>query len=212
MSGPATSTGCCAASMRAASARTTSGSAPARPVTVRLVTQRTSPSSTSAVQSSIGIETNAGPFGRQRGPVDALGDRCRDIGRARGLEGPLDVGVHDPSGVAVGQVGLHGDLRADLLAGGDQQRRVVGLGVEQGAHRVADAGRGVQVDVGRPSSRPARSRRPCRRPPPPGDRARSGSPTGSRRASAAPSIRGCRRSWSCRAAAAARTSRHAPWS
>jgi hypothetical protein len=38
-------------------------------------------------------------------------------------------------------------VRADLLAGGHEQRGVVGLGVEDGAHRVAEAGGGVQVDV-----------------------------------------------------------------
>ena len=61
------------------------------------------------------------------------------------LVGPLDQRVRHADRVAVGQVRLQGDLRARLLAGGDQQRRVVGLGVEDRPHRVADAGRGVQV-------------------------------------------------------------------
>ena len=46
-----------------------------------------------------------------------------------------------------------GDLSADLLAGGDDERRLVGLRGEDGADRVAHAGRRVQVDVGRPSGR-----------------------------------------------------------
>ena len=43
--------------------RTSAGSAPARPSTVRVVWWRTASSSTSARQSSIGIETNTGPCG-----------------------------------------------------------------------------------------------------------------------------------------------------
>ena len=41
----------------------------------------------------------------------------------------------------------------DLLAGRDHQRRVVGLGVEDRPHRVADAGRRVQVDERRSAAR-----------------------------------------------------------
>ena len=67
---------------------------------------------------------------------------------ARRLVAPLDVGLRSDGGVAVGQVGLDRDLRTDLLAGGDDQRRLVGLGVEDPAHRVADARGGVEVDVG----------------------------------------------------------------
>ena len=65
----------------------------------------------------------------------------------RRLEGPLDQRVRHPRRVAVGQVGLHRHLGAHLLPGGDQQRRVVRLGVEDRPHGVADARRGVQVDV-----------------------------------------------------------------
>src|SRR4029079_9339122 len=47
----------------------------------------------------------------------------------------------------VGQVRLHRHHRPDLLAGRDQQRCVVGLGVEDRPHRVGDAARGVAVYV-----------------------------------------------------------------
>ena len=63
------------------------------------------------------------------------------------LVAPLDQRVGHPRGVAVGQVGLHGHVGPHLLAGGDQQRRLVGLGVEDRAHGVAQARRGVQVHV-----------------------------------------------------------------
>ena len=77
-----------------------------------------------------------------------MGERQRHVLGPRRLVGPLDQRVRHPGRVAVGQVGLQGDLRPRLLAGGDQQRRVVGLGVEDRPHRVADPGRGVQVDDG----------------------------------------------------------------
>ena len=63
MSGPATSTGLFAASSRRASVATVSGAGAARPSTWRLIASATSASSTSASQSSIGIETKVGPFG-----------------------------------------------------------------------------------------------------------------------------------------------------
>ena len=62
-SGPTTRTGFSAAASRCASACTSSGSAPARPLTLREVWCATASSSTSARQSSIGIETNTGPRG-----------------------------------------------------------------------------------------------------------------------------------------------------
>ena len=62
-SGPATSTGLDAAFSRAASSRTVSGSAAARPLTLRDVQWPAACSSTSAAQSSKGIDTNAGPRG-----------------------------------------------------------------------------------------------------------------------------------------------------
>ena len=46
-----------------------------------------------------------------------------------------------------------GDLRPHLLAGGDHQRRLVGLRVEDPADRVADSRRGVQVHVRRAAGR-----------------------------------------------------------
>ena len=100
---------------------------------------RASASSTSAYQSSIGSETKTGPVRRQRGEVGAVGEGQRHVLGPRRLEGPLDQRVRHADRVAVGQVGLQGDLRPRLLAGGDQQRRVVGLGVEDRPHRVADA-------------------------------------------------------------------------
>ena len=62
MSGPATKTGLDAASRAPARASSESGSGAARPATERSMAARASPSSTSAPQSSIGIETNAGPL------------------------------------------------------------------------------------------------------------------------------------------------------
>ena len=77
-----------------------------------------------------------------------MGEGQRHVLGPRRLVGPLDQRVRHPRRVAVGQVGLQGDLRPRLLAGGDQQRRVVGLGVEDRPHRVADARRGMEVDDG----------------------------------------------------------------
>ena len=62
-SGPTTSTGFEAAASRRASSATRSGSAPARPLTSRPSWCPVASSSTSARQSSIGIETNTGPRG-----------------------------------------------------------------------------------------------------------------------------------------------------
>ncbi len=78
-----------------------------------------------------------------------MGEGQRHVLGARRLVRPLDQWVRHPGRVAVGEVGLQGDLRPRLLAGGDQQRRVVGLGVEDRPHRVADPGRGMEVDQGR---------------------------------------------------------------
>ena len=85
---------------------------------------------------------------RQAGEVGAVGEGQRHVLGPRRLVRPLDQRVRHPRRVAVGQVRLQGHLRPCLLAGGDQQRRVVGLGVEDRSHRVADAGRGVEVDHG----------------------------------------------------------------
>ena len=147
---------------------------------------------------------------RQRREVRGARERVRDVLGARRLVAPLDERVRHPRRVAVGQVGLQRHQRAGLLAGGDDERRLVGLRVEDRAHRVADAGRGVQVHERRPAASPARSRRPCRRRPPPGGRGRSGSRRGSPRASAARSSPGCRTSSSSRARAASRRRRREP--
>jgi hypothetical protein len=56
--------------------------------------------------------------------------------------------MDDAGRIPVGEVRLHRHLRPDLLAGGDEQRGVVRLRVEDRAHPVPDAGSGVQVDVG----------------------------------------------------------------
>ena len=174
---------------------TASGSATARPVTCardRVGARR--PRRPRRPSRPSGSRRTPGPCGGSDGEVGAVGERERHVLGARRLVAPLDQRVRHAGRVAVGEVGLHRDLRADLLAGGDQQRRVVGLRVEDRAHRVADAGRGVQVDERGARRRPARSRRPCRPRPPPAGRARSGSRRGSRRASAARSSRGCRTS------------------
>jgi hypothetical protein len=81
--------------------------------------------------------------------VDRAGKRGRDVLGPRRLEAPLDERVDNPSRVAVGEVRLHGDLGADLLASRHQQRRVVRLRVEDRPHAVAHPRRGVQVDVRR---------------------------------------------------------------
>ena len=148
MSGPATSTGFVAAREplgEVGDDRRVGAGAAGRPRARSRAP--TASSATSAVQSSIGIETNAGPLGGSEARWIAAADRGGHVLGARRLEAPLDERVRHARGVAVGQVGLHRDLGADLLAGGDEQRRVVGLRVEDRAHRVADAGRGVEVDV-----------------------------------------------------------------
>ncbi len=86
-----------------------------------------------------------GALRRQRGEVGAVGECERHVLRPRRLVSPLDQRVGHADRVAVGQVRLQGHLRPRLLAGGDQERRVVRLRVEDRPHRVADAGRGVQV-------------------------------------------------------------------
>ena len=140
--------GCAAASSSAASAATAAGSATARPVTLRVIAWRASAASSSTlpVVHRQGDEDRAAR--RQPGEVGAVGERQRHVLGARRLVAPLDQRVRHPGRVAVGEVGLQGDLGARLLARGDQQRRVVGLGVEDRPHRVADPGRGVQVDDG----------------------------------------------------------------
>ena len=85
---------------------------------------------------------------RQAGEMGAVGEGERHVLRAGRLVGPLDQGVRHADRVAVGEVGLQGDLRPRLLPGGDEDRRVVGLGVEDRPHRVADAGRRMQVGDG----------------------------------------------------------------
>ncbi len=59
--------------------------------------------SSSTAQSSIGIETNAGPGGRQRRVVDRLRERERDVGGARRLVAVLDVWLRHLDRVAVGE-------------------------------------------------------------------------------------------------------------
>ncbi len=87
------------------------------------------------------------PAGGQRGVVDRPGDRLGDVLGAGRFVGPLDVRLGAEHRFAVGEVGLEGDLGSHLLAGGDQQRGLVGLGVEDPADRVPDPGGRVQVGV-----------------------------------------------------------------
>ena len=86
-------------------------------------------------------------LGGQHRVVNGTGDRARDVLGARGLVAPFHIGLGADGGIAVGEVGLDGDLGPDLLAGGDHQRRLVGLGVEDPADGVAHARGGVEVDV-----------------------------------------------------------------
>ena len=93
-----------------------------------------------------------GPLRRHRRQVGGPGERQGDVLGAGRLVAPLDQRVRHAGRVAVGQVGLDGDERAALLSRRDHQRRVVGLGVEDRPHRVADPGRGVQIDQRRASA------------------------------------------------------------
>ena len=129
--------------------RVTGGSA----VVLRSIAARASSSSTSASQSSIGIETNVGPLGGSVARCVARASACGDVLGPRRLVAPLDERMRHPGRVAVGEVRLQRDQRADLVAGGDHERRVIRLGVEDRAHRVADAGRRVQVDQRRAAAR-----------------------------------------------------------
>ena len=88
-----------------------------------------------------------GALRRRRGQVDRPRQRVRHIGGARGLEARLDERVRHACRVAVGQVRVDADMRAHLLSGRDQERRVVRLRVEDAAHRVAHAWRRVEVRV-----------------------------------------------------------------
>ncbi len=90
---------------------------------------------------------------REAGEVGAVGERQRHVLGPRRLVAPLDQRVRHAGRVAVGEVGLQGDLGARLLARGDQQRRVVGLRVEDRPHRVAHPRRGVEVDDGGAAAR-----------------------------------------------------------
>ncbi len=90
---------------------------------------------------------------RQRRQVGGARDRVRDVLGAWRLVAPLHERVRHAGGVAIGQQRLQRHQRARLLTGGDHERRVVGLGGEQRAHRVADAGRGVEVDERRAPAR-----------------------------------------------------------
>ena len=82
-----------------------------------------------------------------RGAMDGLREGERHVGGAHGLVRPLDVGLGHLHRIAVGEVRLHRDQRARLLARGDEQGRLVGMRVEERAHAVAHARSGVQVDV-----------------------------------------------------------------
>ena len=93
------------------------------------------------------------PLRRQTGRVDGPRDRVRHVLSARRLVAPLDERLRHAHGVAVGQIGLQRHQRACLIAGCDDQWRVVRLRVEDRAHRVAHAGRRVQVHERRPAAR-----------------------------------------------------------
>ena len=115
--------------------------------------------SSSAPQSSIGIDTNAGPAGASsRGGSPA---RARTARRRRAAaRSPLDVRACGTSTASrFVRFACIVIKRARLLAGRDEQRRLVGARVEDRADAVADAGRRVQVDV---RDAPARLREPVR--------------------------------------------------
>jgi hypothetical protein len=81
-----------------------------------------------------------------------VADRPRErrghvLGAGR-LERPLDGRPGQRCRIGVGQQRLHCQCRAYLLARGDDQRAVPTGGVDDRAHRVTEAYRGVQVDQG----------------------------------------------------------------
>ena len=131
--------------------------------------------------------------------MDRLRERVGNVLRARRLVAPLDVRLRHLDRVAVGEVRVHRHERARLLPGRDEQRRLVCLRVEQRADAVADARRGVEVDVGDGAARLRvavghADRDRLLEPEHVAEILREGAP-----ASAARSIPGCRRSSSSRA-------------
>ena len=82
--------------------------------------------------------------------VVCAGQRRRHVLRARRLVAPLHERPRQDDRIGVGEQGLHRHHRAHLLTGRDHERRLVLVRVEDRAHRVAHAGRGVQVDQRRP--------------------------------------------------------------
>ena len=114
-----------------------------------------------------------GPTRWKRREVRGPAERQRHVGGARGLVAPLDEGMGQPGRVPVGQVGLQRDHGPHLLAGGDHEWGLVGLRVEDRAHRVAHPGSRVEVHQRRAAGRlrvPVGHSRPPR---PPAARART---------------------------------------
>ena len=139
MSGPATNTGFCAASTRAASCSSSRCRAP-RDRSVRAV----------ALADGLVLDLG-GPvvhrdrderraLRRQRGPVDRLARARRDVGGARHLVAPLHERLGHLDGVAVGEVRVQRDQVARLLPAGHEQRRLVGLRVEDRADALPTPG------------------------------------------------------------------------
>ncbi len=149
MSGPATSTGARALEMRSASC--------GQRVLIRRGAAGDAPADGRGAAVLVGLRPpvvhrdrdERRPARRQRRVMDGPRQGAGDVLGPRRLVAPLDVRLRADDRVTVGQVGLDRDLRPDLLAGRDHQRRLVGLGVEDAADRVADAWGGVQVDVRR---------------------------------------------------------------
>jgi hypothetical protein len=84
--------------------------------------------------------------GRCRGrQQDRLRQGLRGILRADRLVAPLHQRLDQLRRVHVGEVGVQLGVAPRLLAGGDDDRHVPGLGVDQVPHRVAGARCGVQV-------------------------------------------------------------------
>ena len=106
------------------------GSGAARPITARAMAARSDRRRPRRSSRPSGSRRTPGPWAaatRGGSPARcAPGTSCG----ARRLVAPLHVGLRADGRVAVGEVGLDRDLRPDLLAGGDHQRRLVGLGVE----------------------------------------------------------------------------------
>lgn len=93
------------------------------------------------------------PGGRLESSRDRTHERGRHVLCPHGLIGPLDPRPRHHRRLGVREVRLEQEHLARVLAGGDDERRPVLERGAQVAHRVAEAGAGVEVDERRPARR-----------------------------------------------------------